>query len=67
MIKPAKPCDKKELRKRLPCLAPGEGECFGDSCWDKKRDCKPGQIRNMSVCPWIEEVRAYWKRKGYGK
>jgi hypothetical protein len=61
-----KPCDTKEYRDRLPCLAPGEGLCFGAQCWGRQCGVKPGKIRYMAECPWIEQVRAYWRRKGYG-
>lgn len=27
----------------------------------------PKLLRNMAECPWIEHVRDYWRRKGYGK
>lgn len=62
----AKPCDTKEYRARLPCLAPGDDLCFGRVCWDRKRGAAPGKVRYMGECPWIEQVREYWRRKGFG-
>lgn len=61
-----KPCDTKECHARLPCLAPGEGLCFGRVCWERKRGDNPGKVRYMAECPWIERVREYWRKKGFG-
>jgi hypothetical protein len=62
-----KPCDTKEFRDRLPCLAPGDDLCFGRVCWERKRGTEPGKVRYMAECPRVEQVRGYWRRKWYGK
>jgi hypothetical protein len=62
-----KPCDTKEYRDRLPCLALDGKTCYGRQYWDRARGLDPKQISHMAECPWIEKVREYWRRKGYGK
>lgn len=66
-VKPKKPCDYREYRDRLPCLAPGEDRCFGALCWDQSRKSHQTRVRDMRECPWLDRVRAFWARKGYGK
>jgi len=61
-----KPCEIKEYRDRLPCLAPGDNLCYGAVCWERKRGTKPGKVKYMGQCPWIERVREYWREKGHG-
>ena len=62
----SKPCDEKKFWDRLPCLAPGAGLCLGAACWNKDR-ARPVSIKAMAECPWIKQVRQYWRAKGYGK
>jgi|GEM_PF-3193779 len=61
MSKPEKPCDVKSARHLLPCLAPGDGECWGGQCWDKSED-KPRKTKYMTACPWLETVRDWWRK-----
>lgn len=63
----SKPCDVKDRRTKLPCVSPVGELCYGRQYWDKARGVQPKQLRYMGDCPWIEQVREYWKRKGYGK
>jgi len=63
----AKPCDTKEYRDKLPCLSPDGKTCYGRQYWDRARGLDPKAIRHMGACPWIEQVREYWRKKGYGK
>lgn len=60
-----KPCDNRDWWLKLPCLAPGGKVCYGRQYWDCARGLDPKPLRNMRASPWIEDVRAYWRKKGY--
>ena len=52
-----KPCDNPARYRVLPCVY--RGRCNGAWEWARKAQCaKP----IPAVCPWIENVRTWWRK-----
>jgi hypothetical protein len=62
----SKPCDTQKYQKFLPCVDRRTGVCVGAMCWTRTK-AKSEKLSHLSSCPWIEHVRDYWAKRGYGR
>jgi hypothetical protein len=55
-----KPCDT--YSEQLPCDNPNNTLCLGAAVWGKKpTNGSMRRLEELSECPHIESVRAYWR------
>lgn len=59
------PCAK--YAKQLPCCSPDGRLCFGLHLWDGARGFQPRSTGAMGSCPWLKQVREWWKKNRSGK
>jgi len=65
-----KPCDT-EYAAQLPCCNDADWQCYGPIYFEHRpfrdKERKELQRNQMAECPWIEQVREWWRKYGRRK
>jgi hypothetical protein len=59
-----KPC---EMYSQIPCQHPISDICLGPAVWGRKKAwlCTT-RVADLPACPYLDQVRAWWKRTNGG-